>query len=128
MAKKAIRVKYQEKVGGKIELIPSPSPDTTAMSFIRNEINCTILNLHKTNNGYIWTDDEGLLVDGNIVAHYMLSNDPFDNPTLAGDIIISKGIGENDEVLWFDDIEDAEQIAIWITCLERSKCIGVTHS
>jgi len=71
----------------------------------------------------IWVDSEGLLKQNKKI--FQMSTG--ENLILVGSMVITNGVGSNEETIFFDDVEDKDLIVNIIKWLIKSKPMGITN-
>ena len=94
-------------------------PEDIGIDFYYEQIGCTTFDVTTNNAGNdLFVDDEGLLKSGDPVIKCA------DGLTLAGDVLITKGINAEGETLFFDVIEDTKELEKAALFLQTGKLEG----
>ncbi len=91
------------------------------LKFLYENIECSTIDAVRMKDWDMWVDDEGLFVSGSVI------HDFGEDVKIAGNVVLSKGIDDEGETVWFDKDDDAELIEKAFTRLREAKSIGETE-
>jgi len=114
MGKVALLITFEvdhenKSVHASISKMEAPEPKKKLEFFYKN-IECDIVEVVGTSRGDIWLNEEGLYKPNNPVNKFTVDGQEYQ---IVGNMIISKDIGDEGEMLWFDSEQDKELLHYW---------------
>ena len=104
-----------------IKIVEVPKGDN--LEFLYEQIGCRMIDVVAFDGFDVFCNDEGLLESGNVVAEYIVDGEPI--ATLAGNLVVTKGVDSEGATVWFED-EDYKTMLPIIRKLESFHLRGVT--
>ncbi len=121
--KVALVMKYsfdEMRVKRDVQIVDVPKDEHLA--FYYEQIGCDVIDIVVNENGRdLICDDEGLLKSNNVIAEYP------DGQTLAGNLVMVKGVGSEGETIFFDYEQDLDELLEGVHYLQAGELMGVTN-
>ncbi len=121
--KVALVMKYsfdEMRVKRDVQIVDVPKDEHLA--FYYEQIGCDVIDIVVNENGRdLICDDEGLLKSDNVIAEYP------DGQTLAGNLVMVKGVGSEGETIFFDYEQDLDELLEGVHYLQAGELMGVTN-
>lgn len=108
----------EDRVKRNVTIVDVPQEESKHLQFIYDALDVKTVDVAYVSEFDAWVDDEGLLKSDTPVFSYG------SNVHLAGNVLLSKGVGSRGETLWFDNMEDTIHA---VDLLEKGELRGVTQ-